>query len=90
MLLYEMFLAEGLIKQTNSNIPFGNQLDGTPAAKLLLQVVSRIFPTESIILSRVTRCYRVLVQRVARRSGTFLCFCAEVTLQHVLYINTLK
>lgn len=61
MLLYEMFLAEGLIKQTNSDIPFRNQLGGTPAAKLLLQVVSQILPTESITLWRVTRCYRVPV-----------------------------
>jgi hypothetical protein len=50
MLFYEMFLAEGLIKQTNSDIPFRKQLDVTPATKLLRQVVSRILPTESIIL----------------------------------------
>jgi len=60
-LFYEMFLAESLIKQTNSDIPFRNQLDGTPAAKLLLQDVSQILSTESIILWRVTRCYRVPV-----------------------------
>jgi len=66
MLLYGMFLAGDLIKQTNSNIHFRNQLDGTPTAKLLLQVVRRILSTESVILSRVNRCYRVLVQGVAR------------------------